>query len=74
MFSSAWTEPSVITIPGRLAGPATVAHTWPEIVAPSRAVNRTGRTSPYPFAAQLFRRMSPAQPFDRFQHRSSVKD
>jgi hypothetical protein len=46
MFSSAWTEPLVITIPGRLAGPATVAQTCPEIVAPSRAVNRIGRTMP----------------------------
>ena len=44
--SSACTDPSVITIPGRRAGPATVAQTWPEIVAPSRAVNSTGRTRP----------------------------
>ena len=29
-----------------LGGPATVAQTCPEIVAPSRAVNSTGRTSP----------------------------
>ena len=63
----------MITIPGRFAGPATVAHTCPEIVAPSRAVNSTGRTSPYPFVAQLLSRMSPAQPLERFQHRSSVK-
>jgi len=44
MFSSAWTEPSVITIPGRFADPATVAHMWPEIVAPSRAVNSARQT------------------------------
>jgi hypothetical protein len=44
--SLAWTEPLVITMPGRCAGPAFVAQTWPEIVAPLRAVKRTGSTMP----------------------------
>jgi hypothetical protein len=44
--SSAWTEPLVMTIPGRFAGPALVAQTCPERVAPLRAVNSTGCTIP----------------------------
>src|SRR5256885_1192973 len=44
--SSACTEPLVITMPGRLAGPALVAHTCPDSVAPLRAVNSTGCTMP----------------------------
>ena len=35
-----------MTMPGRFAGPAFVAHTWPEIVAPLRAVKSTGSTMP----------------------------
>ena len=36
----------MITMPGRFAGPALVAHTRPEIVAPLRAVNSTFFTIP----------------------------
>jgi hypothetical protein len=45
--SSAWTDPLVITTPGRDGGPARVAHTCPESVAPLRAVNSTGATNPF---------------------------
>jgi hypothetical protein len=42
----------VITIPGRFCGPARVAQTVPEITAPLRAVQMTGREIPKPCGSQ----------------------
>ena len=41
-----------MTTPGRFAGPPRVAQTWPEIVAPLRAVHSTGLTMPWPLPSQ----------------------
>ena len=50
--SGAWTEPVVITIPGRCGGPLRVAHAVPEITAPLRAVKTSGVMMPRPRSPQ----------------------
>jgi hypothetical protein len=42
----------VITMPGRLCGPAIVPQTAPEMTAPLRAVKMTGVITPYPLSPQ----------------------
>ena len=67
--SGAWTDPFVITTPGRRAGPPATAHTCPEIVAPLRAVHSTGLRMLPGCLSQSYRRTSPAQPSWWVKHR-----
>ncbi len=61
-----------MTMPGRFGGPERVIQTCPEIVAPLRAVHRTGRRSPAT-RSQSYIRTSPAQPSWWFEHRFAPK-
>ena len=58
-----------MTTPGLRAGPPATAHTWPEMVAPLRAVHSTGLRMLPACLSQSYRRTSPAQPSWWLKHR-----